>query len=604
MRDVDEALHHIVIGVLNNPTMDAATLLILCHAMITQNSDFLKPRLHKHRQNRQAKADYHVQLKRHKAEAANHYSENAHRFVSFGLDLLNGAFRKNKFDIHNPETISRLEPIVNVVGNTLFAEEAHVLERALRAVIALVRCPLVSVDKAAPVLLGQMISILEHTGGTSSELAQSSMRALATMIRDRKSLIIKDDQLAGLVALLSPDLEEVEQQPALFALLRAIVSRNFVVPEVYDTMDRIAEMLVTNQSSGTREVCRSIYLQFLLDYPQGSKRLSTSLEFLAKNSRAYVHESGRTSALELLHAILNKFGTDLLDQYGSLFFMSFTMNIVNDQFSRCREMSAENLKLLISRISTTCRQQLLEMPFLWAKATHQQQLLQTSAQVLGLALEAFSSQSDIDDLGKRTLPVLAEMVERSAQELNASTNISDTAMIDEVDWQVPYHAIQSLARIFKLSPSLLNSGGQGLWREVRNLLLFPHVWVRNASARLLGLLYTSLLYEPPLDDLVDAASKSIIQLQSKLLDETLSLQIVKNLYHICKQFSVHQAEVLGQEAPENAEGEQEEESSEKETAIRDPASDPMHWLFVKTSHRARVSHQTRPSMYSNEGVSL
>ena len=619
MRDVDDVLRHIAIGLQINPSVDAGTLLGICHGLISQNTDFLKERKQKRGKGKQAAADYHVQMKRVKSDTVDHYAHNAHRFVSFGLDLLNGAFRKNKFDLQDRQIVARLDPLIALVGETLFAEEAHVLERAVRAVSSLIRCPLASIDASAPILVNQLISILEHTGGTSSELAQTAIRTLATIIRDRKGLVLKDEQLAYLIAIISPDMEETEQQPALFALLRAITSRTFVVPEIYDLMDRVAEILVTNQSAGTREICRSIYLQFLLDYPQGKKRLAASLEFLAKNLGGYVHESGRTSVLEFVNAILKKFTVELLDQHATLFFVSLTMDVANDQSPKCREMAAENLKVLTKRVSPAVRTEMTSMAFTWASAKGQKQLVRVSVQVLGIILEALDGKNEMEVLAKQILPVLTETVQDVAVEMEGDDEEDpDIAMLQEVEWQIPYQALQSLARLFRLSPSSLASASLALQQAVRSLLLFPHVWVRNASARLLGTLFAAGK-SISADDLIEAASQSATQLRSKLLDDSLSLQVVKNLFTIGKHFAAMSdatkehaetgnASISDEEADAEGDAEEEAEGAAEQgepngEAHRDPKSDPLHWLFVKLSHRARVAHQNRPSLYSAEAVS-
>lgn len=604
MRDVDDVLRHIVTGLQANPNLDYATLLTLSQALISQNTDFLKPRKQIKGKGKKAHADYEVQLKRAaKEDSTSHYSQNAHRFVSFGLDLLNGAFRRNKFDIHDQTVIARLDPLISLVGNTLFAEEPHILERALRAVTSLIRCPLSSIDRAAPVLVKQMMAILEHTGGTSSELAQTAIRTLATIIRDRKTVELKDEQLASLIATITPDLQEAEQQAALFSLLRSIVSRTFVVPEIYDLMDQVAEMLVTNQSSGTREICRSIYLQFLLDYPQGKKRLATSMEFLAKNLGNYVHESGRMSALELVNAILSKFGPALLDQYASLFFIALNMSLANDQSSRCREMAAESVKVLIARVSDPMRATLLEMIFQWADSSNQKQLLRIAAQVLGLSLEALNKKGENQTLAKQVLPVLSKIIESTATESSEEDEDVEENTTEELDWQVPYQSLQSLSRLFRLAPSTLALAEESLWQSIRGLLLFPHVWVRNAAARLLGVLYTAAPAPIPLVDLIDGAAKSTNQLRSKLLDEALSTQVVKNLYSISKMFIQTSPATNGETAVTESDAEEEDEAEEGGAEEHNPSSDPLHWLFVKLSHRARVAHQTKPSKYVVDAVS-
>ena len=54
-------------------------------------------------------------------------------------------------------------------------------------------------------------------------------------------------------------------------MLQAILSRRLVVPEVYDLMGRVQELMVRSQSAPVRAVCSSALLQFLLDYPLGER---------------------------------------------------------------------------------------------------------------------------------------------------------------------------------------------------------------------------------------------------------------------------------------------------------------------------------------------
>jgi U3 small nucleolar RNA-associated protein 20 len=69
----------------------------------------------------------------------------------------------------------------------------------------------------------------------------------------------------------------------VFSLLRAIIARKFVVPEIYDLIGKVPEILVTNQSTQIQDLSRSVLLQILLDYPQGKGRLRTQLNALARN---------------------------------------------------------------------------------------------------------------------------------------------------------------------------------------------------------------------------------------------------------------------------------------------------------------------------------
>ena len=103
-----------------------------------------------------------------------------------------------------------------------------------------------------------------------------------------------------------------------------------MVPEIYDVMDKVAEIMVTNQSTQVQELSRSVLLQFLLDYPQGQGRLRTQMAFLAKNL-SYVFESGRLSVMEIVSAIVSKFDEGLIREYTELLFVSLFMVLANDE---------------------------------------------------------------------------------------------------------------------------------------------------------------------------------------------------------------------------------------------------------------------------------
>lgn len=616
LHNVDDILRQIATGLQKNQRLDNNTLLTLCQALISQNTDYLKPRKPKSKKDSLASKEYRVQIKRSTRDATDTYAQNAHKFVAFGLDVLNGAFRKNRFDLSDEATVSRLDPLITLVGNTLFAEDAQILDRALRVVSSLIRCPLASIEKASSVLVKQMISILQNMGGTASDLSQTTIRTLATLIRDRKTLELSEEQLSTLVQIVTPDLEEPDQQAALFSLLRAVVSRKFASPEVYDLMDRVAEILVASQSHNTREVCRSIYLQFLLDYPQGKKRLSTCLHFLVKNLGGYVHESGRISALELVNAILSKFGNDLLDQYADLFHIALVMALANDESAKCRSMAAENCKILYGRVSSEVRQRFLDTIVTWGQQEGSPDLQKVSAQASGLVVVAFRGKDKVEALASQVLPVLVLIVTKTARRLSEpsedvaaqeSEEAEDPTL--DITWQPAYQSLASLQKILSISSISLAKLGGDFHQALRTLLLYPHTWVRLASSRLLGSIYSLAPEQPPVDDLIEAASASATQLQSKHLDDALALQIVKNLFFIGKRFArgseneVPQAD--GKDDAQDIPLEDMAEGADSLGLVRpSPTSNPFHWLFVKLSHRARVAHQMKPSKYSLADVSI
>jgi U3 small nucleolar RNA-associated protein 20 len=615
MQNVEDVFGRLTQGVQTNQHFDVLTLLGLCQSLISRNADFLRPRKAKTKTSF-ARSDYKVELSRPDKREVDYYAKNAFRFEGFGLDLLNASFRRNRFDLHDPSVVSRLDPLVALVGNALYAADAQVLIRGLRAVASLIRCPLASIDEAAPLLLRRSLVIVDQAGGVDSEVAQVAIRTLSAIIRDCKTATLSDKELVHLFRLIAPDLEDHERQHTLFTLLRAIVSRKFVAPEIYELMDRVAEILVTNQSSQIREICRSVYLQFLLDYPQGKGRLKNSLAFLTKNL-SYEHESGRTSVLEIVSAIFTKFSPKVLEPSFDLFFLSLVMVVANDQSSKCREMAAEVIKTLFKRVEGDGRTRALDMLCAWARQDDKPQLKRTASQLLGVTFEAMGES--LRSLSPTIASTLFDVVQRSAGELREAEEDGDGIEGDKLDWQLPYQALQSLAKAFRAFEDLIRQGDDSAWSSVRTLLLHPHVWVRAASARLIGSLFataSSTVIDtsgPPSDpfstrSLAETATKSAIQLKSGVLDDQLALQVVKNLFFVGKCFMArHAPSPAGTEEEDDQDGSEEEETEEtEETRERerwvDADAEPARWLFGKLSYQARVAHNTRPSAWEDRPV--
>jgi U3 small nucleolar RNA-associated protein 20 len=525
---------------------------------------------------------------------------NSSSFIAFGLDLFNTAFRRNRFDFGDPDILARLESMVPVIGNTLYSSNSHVLIQGLKASAAIIKCPLKKLEKSVPIFVRQTINILKETGSTESEVAQTALKSLATIVRDKSNAEVKEKDLVYLLELLAPDLEEPGRQGSVFAMLRAIVARKFIVPEIYDLMERVSEAMITNQSPQVQELCRSVLLQFLLDYPQGKGRLRTTMSFLAKNT-AFTYESGRISVLELLSAIVTKFEESLIGEYADLLFVALVMVVANDDSTKSREMAAEIIKSLFLRLDADHRRLLVSHLRSWAGQSTNSQLTRVAAQVYGIIIDALQTNATIylsatiEDLNKNIL--------RSAEQL---TNEEEDQMDVDSQWQVAYHTLSVLGKVLSIFPDVAGQPQKLSWTAVVAHLLFPHAWVRMAAARLLGQLFSMLpvAAQPPEGypassplvelDLKEIAEKHSMQLKSSHLNSTLGLQIVKNLFYIGKCFCA--AKRSNPKPTENAEDESDgvEDLAEGESEHEEVHGDnPLAWLFSKLSYQIRSAYIAR-----------
>ncbi|KAG6846590.1 hypothetical protein H0H93_012977, partial [Arthromyces matolae] len=364
---------------------------------------------------------------------------------------------------------------------------------------------------------------------------------------------------------------------------------------IYDLMDKVSEIMVTSQSPQVQELCRGVLLQFLLDYPQGKGRLRKQMTFLAKNL-SYVYESGRKSVLELLNAVVTKFEANLIREYADLLFVALVMVIANDDSAKCREMAAVLIKSLFERLDEDRRKVIFSHLHSWSSQAGQPQLVQVSSQVYGFV---------IDVLGSKTLPYLPAILEdltaglsRSAADLEQAEN--DEAAVD-MEWQVSYYSLTVFAKILRVFPDLVSEGDRVRWDLVVSHLLFPHAWVRTASCRLLGILFTAIPPSPPTTQypehhplsntgMREVAQKLCLQLKSEHLDEVLSLQIVKNLFYIGKCFCAMapSGDKVSTEDDENQELQEEREVPDTELLKQ---QNPLPWLFSKLSYQANWAQQ-------------
>lgn len=499
----------------------------------------------------------------------------------------------------DPEIISRLETMVPVIGNSLYSQDSSVIIQSLKATVFIIKCPLKAVNDSLPVFVKQIMHLVKQASSTESEVVQTAFRTLTVIIRDCSSSRIGEKDLVFLIELLAPDLEEPTRQAAIFSLLRAIVSRRMVIVEIYDLMDKVAEIMVTNQARQVQEMCRNVLLQFLLDYPQGQGRLRKQMTFLTKNL-SYPFESGRLSVMELLAAIFAKFDNALLHQYAEMFFVALVMVMANDDSSKCKEMAASLIRLLFDQLDIDKRKNIVSRLHVWCSGKSSTRLACVSSQVYGLLVEN-DKKKQVMDVSIIIKDMIAVVDFSLAEFERLESKVSDESVSTEADfsWQLPYHALNTLYKCLREYTEHLF--GQSInWEVVYSHLVYPHAWVRNVASKLVGLLFNAVSpFNPKLAtandkqlsqiNLKQIALNCCIQLKSDTLDSNLGLQVVKNLFFIGKCFAlVDQTNDLEPTEPEN---------EEVTPRVEDH---PLSWLFTKLSYQIRSNLLARRNRFKNQ----
>lgn len=538
MAHVDEALRRVALGLNANPRVPPEDVLTLCHSLISGNSAYLQPK-RKAAPTSQTLDAYRVEMKRNKAAQDDFYHLNAYKFVAFGLDLFVTAFRRGKFEFENLDILSRLGPLVNAIGNTLYSPTASVLLLALKASAAIARCPIPQVETALPSFVTNIFRIIKQQGGTAeTEVSQTALKTLAVILRDCKDAQLTDSQLRYLLSVISPDLEETDRQAAIFAVLRSVITKKMVVPEIYDLMGSVPSIMVTNQSTHVQDLCRGVLMAFLLDYPQGKGRIRSQMTFLAQNLD-YVYESGRISVMEFLSTVFIKFTDELVQEYAGLFFVALVAVIANDEVEKCRRMAGALLQVLFARLSVERLDKMVSVLKSWVEARAEQSAL------AGASLAVFGLLADVKDVDAG---IVAEMISCAVPVIHdsalalakAESDDSAFASID-LDYTVPHHALVAVGKALKVTSEV--SVG---WNDVIEHLLFPHDWVRLAAARAIGAIMTASPDKLDDEQCLDVARKGCILLQgsktadgeSLPVDGKLADQLVKLLWNIAKRWAV------------------------------------------------------------------
>ncbi|KAF9962564.1 U3 snoRNP protein [Modicella reniformis] len=596
-RKVDEVMRRLATGLNSNPRFETKETLIFCHGLISQNLAISKTKEELKKQRSRMEINFTVDTKRPAQLTTDCFPANAHRFVVFGLNIFRASLTRNKFDVRSIEDLSLLDPFVEIVGNGVFAKHPEIIQQSLKIMCILAKLKLPSLDTGLPVVIKQAFVLLKSQGSTKSEIAQSCFKMLAVAIRECNKVVIKEEQLTVLLNMIQPDLEEPERQTTTFSLVRAIVSRKFVVPEMYDLMMNISEIMVTSQSQQAREECRRALLQFLLDYPQGRGRLRNQMNFLVKNL-SYVFESGRQSVMEMMHVIIQKFSDDILMDYAELFFLALVMQLVNDDSSKCREMAGALIKELFQRMNRAKLDNSYMLLAKWFDQTEQRSLQRAASQVYGLAIEAFGPtfKKQIPDLLPRlkialesSLQIMEEAQEQAAQ-VDKFEDQERDAMDLDAEWEVGYYALNTFTKLVKQFPMVINSSEVTiLWPLIREHMLHPHAWVRLSATRLFGVFFSGIdpVTRSPTDksasDLVlspemlkSVAQKLCEQLKSAFLSKDLGGQVVKDLFFIAKCFYALPEELevtLEKQDQEEQDGEDEDEKEEEQGVDDDDDDD-------------------------------
>lgn len=508
-KKLDELLRRYALGLNHNEESSSVDVLKLCHEIYTQSETeaLASKRSGKRVSPKSEKEEFFlISLN---AKTARVHTENS-LFVStmqkFSLDLLRTALSRNQ----NLLNVAYLEGFIPLLKDTLNSENEGVLISTLRVLIIFVKLDFPEGSEAVfKNCARKVLNIIKDSPSTSTELCQMGLKFLSSVLR-HKEIELKDTALSYVLGRILPDLHEPSKQGLAFNFLKALFSKHIVLPEVYDVMDTVSEIMVTNHSKEIRDVSRSVYYQFLMEYDQSRGRLEKQFKFLVSNLE-YPSQEGRQSVMELINLIVNKSGPELLMKLSASFFVSLAGVSVNDDSPRCREMAATLITNLFQKLGPLKMSTIEKYISSWLKQAENPMFLNLGLRIYKIYLST---------IGLENNDALNELAINRMKAIISSTDVgSDT------EWDVVYTALNVFSVYITKSENVYEKTFSSTWTKIVGCLLYPHAWVRMSAARLVNALVSNLRkLEKPLTDyeLQTIAFRIFRQLGAPSLPEALS----------------------------------------------------------------------------------
>jgi U3 small nucleolar RNA-associated protein 20 len=576
VRKIDELLNRISSGLLRNSAAHSRDSLIFCYEVIkdvyavANTQEKSKPNYRLRR--------YLIQKGAKRSGERGTNSVYTFKLVRFSFDVLRSVLKK--YD--DLRTSSNLSGFIPIIGDAMVQAEEEVKVAAFRLLTTVVRVPLkVGADGTDLYRIAgsEATKCITASSSTTSDLAQASIKMISVILRDRQDVPIKDTAIDDLLTRLKEDMTEPERRHVTFNFLRAVMDSKVQTAVVYDTLDYVGTVMVTNDDKDTRDLARGAYFQFLRDYPQKKNRWTKQLGFIIANLN-YEREGGRLSILEVIHLLLSKSSDDFVQEVSATCFVPLVFVLANDDSEKCRMAAGEVIKEIFRRADRDKIATFLSLLRSWIKQSENTSVVRLALQAYGFYVESRDKQTEAEDI--EVLQACIASTLKLAEDSNS-------------DWEQIYAASQ-LAMVLaqKYPATMLVSDTKPLWSSVYSCISFPHAWVKLSAARLISFYFADFARNDseqelalPLkgsgglklkgDNILDLTRRSTHMLKTPGLTLPLADEIVKNLVflgRVAASNDLKWGSAQGHESEDEAD-EDIEETTERKTAL--------HYLFGRLS---------------------
>ncbi|KKY33743.1 hypothetical protein UCDDA912_g06297 [Diaporthe ampelina] len=464
-RKIDELLNRIASGLQKNPASGSRDTLVFCYEVIQEVYNSRKPTAEK-------KID--PKLRRYliqrgaKREDRGATSKHTHKLMRFAIDILRSVLKKRE-TLRSAGNISGFIPIL---GDAIVAGEEEVKIAAFKLLTVLIKVPSKTneLNDLYKVASKDALKCISQAVSTSTDLAQTALKLLSVILRDRREIVIKDAAIDMLLGKLKEDLTEPLYRHVTFKFLRSILDRKIETAAVYDTLDYVGTVMITNDDKDTRDLARGAFFQFLREYPQKKSRWDKQVDFIVANLK-YPREGGRISAMEVLHLLLTKSAPDFVKEIAASCFFPLVLVVGNDESEKCQLVSGVVIKEIFSKADPAHLKEFLDRMRAWAKNHDNTSVLKLGFQIWSLYFEALEpSEKD-----KKDVKVLIG---------NLTTVFAGK---DKGDWELLNSALNLVRVLVDQHPDrMLSTASEGLWAAIFPCMSHERPAVKLNAVKLLA----------------------------------------------------------------------------------------------------------------------
>ncbi|KAL5616747.1 hypothetical protein FOBRF1_005495 [Fusarium oxysporum] len=463
VRKLDTLMARITAGLLQNPAAESRDTLVFCYEVIQDVYNSQKPEVEEKLDPRVKK--YLVQKGAKKSGDRGKTTKHTYKLIRFAVDILRAILKKHD-SLRTPTNISGFIPIL---GDAMVGGEDEVKISAFRLLAVIVKVPFLDDEgsKLYKVAVKEATKSISMAVSTTTDLSQAALKMLAVVLRERRDVVVKDAAVDMLLAKLKDDLTEPLYRHVTFNFLRSVLDRHLETAAVYDTLDYVGTVMITNDDKDTRDLARGAFFQFIREYPQKKARWAKQLNFIVANLK-YEREGGRLSVMEIVHLLLMKSSDDFVQEISSTCFLPLFFVLANDDSEKCRVAAAGLLKEIFRKADKERTQTFLGLVRTWLDQDGNEAVLKLAFQVFGFYLESDENASKNKKDFKLVLGKISSVIEAED--------------IREADGELLDAALEVIRVSLSVFPDkILSSSSEKMWSSILRCLSHQSTSVKLSS---------------------------------------------------------------------------------------------------------------------------